>query len=121
MLISMRAVVLAAIALLASFAVAQELSPQLTQQVVDLFAGNGSVSSGATEAGLGIGATGGRHTNNWAVLVCASRYWFNYRVCRGGFRFHPQVIIPSLIIHHASLRHWHGLVATIGPSSIPPF
>ena len=24
--------------------------------------------------------TAGRHTNNWAVLVCASRYWFNYRV-----------------------------------------
>lgn len=23
------------------------------------------------------------HTNNWAVLVCASRYWFNYRVRRG--------------------------------------
>jgi phosphatidylinositol glycan class K len=23
------------------------------------------------------------HTNNWAVLVCASRYWFNYRVCAG--------------------------------------
>lgn len=23
------------------------------------------------------------HTNNWAVLVCASRYWFNYRVCHG--------------------------------------
>ncbi|KAG7563115.1 hypothetical protein FFLO_01423 [Filobasidium floriforme] len=21
----------------------------------------------------------GRHTNNWAVLVCTSRYWFNYR------------------------------------------
>lgn len=20
------------------------------------------------------------HTNNWAVLLCASRYWFNYRV-----------------------------------------
>lgn len=20
------------------------------------------------------------HTNNWAVLVCSSRYWFNYRV-----------------------------------------
>lgn len=19
------------------------------------------------------------HTNNWAVLVCASRYWYNYR------------------------------------------
>lgn len=25
------------------------------------------------------GSTSG-HTNNWAVLVCASRYWFNYRV-----------------------------------------
>lgn len=23
---------------------------------------------------------GNGHTNNWAVLVCASRYWFNYRV-----------------------------------------
>ena len=22
-----------------------------------------------------------KHTNNWAVLVSASRYWFNYRVC----------------------------------------
>lgn len=26
-------------------------------------------------------ASGSAHTNNWAVLVCASRYWFNYRVC----------------------------------------
>jgi hypothetical protein len=25
-------------------------------------------------------STGSSHTNNWAVLVCASRYWFNYRV-----------------------------------------
>lgn len=24
----------------------------------------------------------GRHTNNWAVLVDTSRYWFNYRVRR---------------------------------------
>lgn len=23
---------------------------------------------------------GGSHTNNWAVLVAASKYWFNYRV-----------------------------------------
>jgi len=23
-----------------------------------------------------------RHTNNWAVLVSSSRYWFNYRVSR---------------------------------------
>ncbi|KAI8977725.1 peptidase C13 family-domain-containing protein [Trametes punicea] len=26
-----------------------------------------------------IGRHGSSHTNNWAVLVCASRYWFNYR------------------------------------------
>lgn len=25
-------------------------------------------------------ASESEHTNNWAVLVCASRYWFNYRV-----------------------------------------
>jgi glycosylphosphatidylinositol transamidase (GPIT) subunit GPI8 len=25
-------------------------------------------------------STEGGHTNNWAVLVCTSRYWFNYRV-----------------------------------------
>ncbi|RPD55210.1 hypothetical protein L226DRAFT_539145 [Lentinus tigrinus ALCF2SS1-7] len=25
------------------------------------------------------GRQGSSHTNNWAVLVCASRYWFNYR------------------------------------------
>ena len=24
-------------------------------------------------------SSGSHHTNNWAVLVCASRYWFNYR------------------------------------------
>ena len=26
------------------------------------------------------GGSGSAHTNNWAVLVCSSRYWFNYRV-----------------------------------------
>jgi phosphatidylinositol glycan class K len=24
-------------------------------------------------------STASTHTNNWAVLVCSSRYWFNYR------------------------------------------
>jgi glycosylphosphatidylinositol transamidase (GPIT) subunit GPI8 len=27
------------------------------------------------------------HTNNWAVLVSTSRFWFNYRV-----PFHPRII-----------------------------
>lgn len=36
------------------------------------------------------------HTNNWAVLVCASRYWFNYRVC-------PKVFRPQ----HALTIHQH--------------
>jgi len=26
-----------------------------------------------------IATNGSTHTNNWAVLVCSSRYWFNYR------------------------------------------
>lgn len=26
------------------------------------------------------GGQEGGHTNNWAVLVCASKFWFNYRV-----------------------------------------
>lgn len=34
-------------------------------QLGELYGGNGTAT---------------RHTNNWAVLVCASRYWFNYRV-----------------------------------------
>lgn len=41
------------------------LTPQLQDQV-SAFYGNGTAT--------------GRHTNNWAVLVCSSRYWFNYRV-----------------------------------------
>ena len=39
--------------------------------VKDFFEKNGSASSNS----------GSTHTNNWAVLVCSSRYWFNYRVC----------------------------------------
>src|ERR1700679_1442417 len=36
------------------------------------------------------------HTNNWAVLVCASRYWFNYRVCpRLPYHFQTPTIIPA--------------------------
>jgi hypothetical protein len=32
-----------------------------------------------------------RHTNNWAVLVCASRFWFNYRVSE--LYGHPGMIL----------------------------
>lgn len=38
---------------------------QLDPQLSNLF-GNDTTTDG--------------HTNNWAVLVCSSRYWFNYRV-----------------------------------------
>ena len=44
------------------------LANQVHQQVNDLFGHNGTGSATT-------------HTNNWAVLVCSSRYWFNYRVC----------------------------------------
>jgi glycosylphosphatidylinositol transamidase (GPIT) subunit GPI8 len=30
-------------------------------------------------AGSAHGAAGGAHTNNWAVLVDTSRFWYNYR------------------------------------------
>lgn len=44
----------------------------------------GDIFSNATDAGISDGGNTGRvisgHTNNWAVLVCSSRYWFNYRV-----------------------------------------
>ncbi|KNC50393.1 uncharacterized protein AMSG_06884 [Thecamonas trahens ATCC 50062] len=43
-------------------------------------AGEGAAGEGATgKAAAGGGAGDGGHTSNWAVLVCASRYWFNYR------------------------------------------
>ncbi|KAJ7133998.1 peptidase C13 family-domain-containing protein [Mycena crocata] len=43
-------------------------TPSNEEIVGDFFNKNGS-TSGSTSA----------HTNNWAVLVCSSRYWFNYR------------------------------------------
>lgn len=39
------------------------------------------------------GSTSSSHTNNWAVLVCASRYWFNYRV-----RSRPPPLLPSPLL-----------------------
>ena len=38
------------------------------------------VNGQAEAAAEFFGRHGSSHTNNWAVLVCASRYWFNYRV-----------------------------------------
>ena len=51
--------------------VAETVNAEATDQaaVHDFF--NRNVPAGASESS---------HTNNWAVLVCASRYWFNYRV-----------------------------------------
>ncbi len=42
--------------------------------------GSGSGSGSGGGGGSGSGGSGGSgHTNNWALLVCTSRYWFNYR------------------------------------------
>ncbi|GBG85060.1 hypothetical protein CBR_g39523 [Chara braunii] len=43
--------------------------------------GGAGVGAGAEEiaAQWVRGGSGRAHTNNWAVLVCTSRYWFNYR------------------------------------------
>lgn len=49
------------------------------QQVQKFFDGN---SDGSLNGGF-YGEEGDGHTNNWAVLVCASKFWFNYRVSSG--------------------------------------
>jgi len=38
------------------------------------------------------------HTNNWAVLVCASRYWFNYRV-RILYRYIARLLIICVVAY----------------------
>ncbi|KAJ7089361.1 peptidase C13 family-domain-containing protein [Mycena belliarum] len=43
-------------------------TPSHEEIVGDFFNKNGNADGGTSD-----------HTNNWAVLVCASRYWFNYR------------------------------------------
>lgn len=50
-----------------------EPSPETEASVRDFFDRNALTSDSLAESES-------VHTNNWAVLVCASRYWFNYRV-----------------------------------------
>lgn len=64
------------------------LASQLDQQVSSLFGtANGTVTS---------------HTNNWAVLVCSSRYWFNYRVGQCCFALTNDLNDRGLIDHVSS-------------------
>ncbi|WWC91324.1 uncharacterized protein L201_006267 [Kwoniella dendrophila CBS 6074] len=58
----LRYIYLALVTLLAIPSLCIASNPQLDSQINELF-------SNST----------GTHTNNWAVLVCSSRYWFNYR------------------------------------------
>jgi phosphatidylinositol glycan class K len=43
----------------------------------------GGAAGGAARAGAARGSgaphAASRHTSNWAIIVCASRYWLNYR------------------------------------------
>ena len=59
--------------------------PQQQQSIIQSFFSPSSptTTSGGID-GVGGGIDGGdnysgQHTNNWAVLVCTSRFWFNYR------------------------------------------
>lgn len=55
-------------------------TPSHEEIVGDFFTKNGAHGGGTSN-----------HTNNWAVLVCSSRYWFNYRVNQAPFRLvHPS-------------------------------
>lgn len=52
-------------------------------EIYSLFLDKWTKHSAAEEppSSLKDGGAEKKHTNNWAVLVCSSRYWFNYRVC----------------------------------------
>lgn len=59
------------------------------------------------------GAAGGSHTNNWAVLVCASKFWFNYRVSSDT----RHIYFPSLM--GLGLRStWPTHLACTGQSNV---
>lgn len=57
--------ILTAVSLLLAPLISALSHEQIDPQLSNLF-GNDTTTDG--------------HTNNWAVLVCSSRYWFNYRV-----------------------------------------
>lgn len=57
--------ILTAVSLLLAPLISALSHEQIDPQLSNLF-GNDTTADG--------------HTNNWAVLVCSSRYWFNYRV-----------------------------------------
>jgi phosphatidylinositol glycan class K len=51
-------------------------------------------------------ASPSNHTNNWAVLVCSSRYWFNYRHIANTLSFYhivKQAGIPDSNISMGTL------------------
>lgn len=70
---------------------AAETRPPIAQEAA-LYA-NGSEVESAKGVGGSNGGTGSRvhrgHTDNWAVLICASRFWFNYRVSRALLKVQP--------------------------------
>jgi hypothetical protein len=65
---------LLALGLLVSGAMAQ--SKDSVDALAQQFFGGASPS---VPSGSATGGHSGGHTNNWAVLVCTSRFWFNYR------------------------------------------
>ena len=58
------------------------------------------------------------HTNNWAVLVSASRYWFNYRV-RLDISTRPQRIIYLFINILQHMSNALGMYRTVKRLGIP--
>jgi hypothetical protein len=62
-----------------------------------LLAGGSSAGSSSSSSGGGGGGGGGggwyssNHTSNWAVLVCTSKYWYNYRHISNTLSFYRTV------------------------------
>jgi len=52
----------------------------------------GSLEKLNEEAGEFLRRGAGQHTDNWAVLVCTSRFWFNYRHVANALAMYRYVI-----------------------------
>lgn len=50
----------------------------------------------------------GGHTNNWAVLVCASKFWFNYRVRQSSALSNSSIHPPPPDTHAPLSLQAHG-------------
>ena len=58
-----------------------------------------------------------KHTNNWAVLVCSSRYWFNYRAsAKSVYSNVPSELIQKDISIWQTPLECKGILSCLSPT-----